>query len=50
MRFSRSYLDDEDDPVLELDFYLKGGVTEESLRTFLMICRVSYMNWLEHME
>lgn len=44
-RFSRSFLDDEGDPVLELDLDLTGGVTLERLTDYLLTCRMSYLRW-----
>jgi len=44
-RYSRSYLDDEGDPHLELDLDLVGGVTEARVVDFLTTCRVSYLTW-----
>ena len=44
-RFSRSYLDDEDDPCLELDLDLAGGVTKERLLDFFRTCKVSFQQW-----
>ena len=40
-RFSRAYLDDANDPVLESDLDFDGGVTLESLRIFLTVFRSS---------
>lgn len=44
-RFSRTYLDDEGDPHLELDLDLAGGVTEARIKDFLRTCRVSFAAW-----
>lgn len=44
-RFSRSYLDDDGDPHLELDLELTGGVTRGRLVDFLKTCRVSFTMW-----
>ena len=33
--FSRAYLDEDGDPVLEADLDLEGGVTNEAIRAFL---------------
>lgn len=44
-RFSRTYLDDEGDPHLELDLDLAGGVAEERIFDFLRTCRVSLATW-----
>ncbi len=45
-RYSRSYLDEEGDPFLELDLDLKGGVTRERVINFLKTCRLSFSSWL----
>lgn len=44
-RFSRTYLDDEGDPHLELDLDMEGGVTNARIKSFLKTCRVSFMVW-----
>lgn len=44
-RFSRSYLDDEGDPHLELDLDLSGGVSTERIRDFLRTSRTSFDAW-----
>lgn len=44
-RYSRTYLDDEGDPHLELDLDLEGGVTRERVADFLKTCRVSMGAW-----
>lgn len=44
-RFSRSYLDDEGDPCLELDLDLAGGITKDRLLDFLKTCKVSFQQW-----
>ncbi len=46
-RYSRSYLDDDGDPCLELelDLDLEGGVTEARVIDFLTTCRVSLDGW-----
>lgn len=44
-RYSRSYLDSDGDPVLELDLDLAGGVTKARIVDFLLTCRVSLMAW-----
>lgn len=41
-RFSRAYLDDDGDPVLELDLDLVGGVTEARIQDFIKTCYVSF--------
>ncbi len=45
VRYSRSYLDEDDDPVLELDLDLVGGVTRERIYDFLKTCRASFDAW-----
>jgi hypothetical protein len=44
-RYSRSYIDDEGDPVLELDLDLVGGVTPARIEDFLLTCQLSYRQW-----
>ncbi len=44
-RFSRSYLDDDGDPVLQLDLELDGGITKERIVDYLKTCRVSMAAW-----
>ncbi len=46
MRFSRSYLDDDRDPILELDLDLAGGVTKDRIVDFLKTCRSSFNAWI----
>lgn len=46
-RYSRTYLDDDGDPHLELDLDLEGGVTRERIVNFLLTCRVSMEAWCE---
>lgn len=48
-RFSRTYLDDEKDPHLELDLDLTGGVCEDNVRDFLKTARVSLLVWLQEL-
>lgn len=45
-RYSRSYLDDDNDPVLELDLDLAGGVTRDRILDFLQTCRASTSAWI----
>lgn len=45
-RYSRSYMDEENDPVLELDLDLAGGVTRARILDFLKTCRSSYVAWI----
>lgn len=47
-RYSRTYLDDDGDPHLELDLDLEGGVTRARIVDFLVTCRVSTTAWCKH--
>lgn len=44
-RYSRSYLDEDGDPVLELDLDLAGGVTKARIIDYLTTCRLSFAAW-----
>lgn len=44
-RFSRSYISDDGDPILELDLDLDGGVTLERIYRFLERCRSQFVQW-----
>jgi len=44
-RYSRSYLDKDGDPVLELDLGMSGGVTVDRIKEFFKTCRASYQAW-----
>jgi hypothetical protein len=44
-RYSRSYLDDEGDPRLELDLDMAGGVTVARIKDFFLTCKVSFTAW-----
>ena len=44
-KYSRSYIDNEGDPVLELDLDLTGGVTCERIVDFLQTCKLSLPLW-----
>lgn len=44
-RFSRTYLDDDGDPCLELDLDLAGGVTLARMHDFFRTCAVSFKKW-----
>jgi hypothetical protein len=46
-RYSRSYMDRDGDPVLELDLDITGGVTEARIRDFLLTCRLSLTQWMD---
>jgi len=45
-RYSRTYLDDENDPILESDLDLEGGVTHAHVINFIRTCRTSFEAWL----
>jgi hypothetical protein len=45
-RFSCAYMDDEDDPHLELDLDLQGGVAPDQIRRFVKICGVSLLSFM----
>ncbi|MCS7218328.1 MAG: YbjN domain-containing protein [Thermus sp.] len=48
-RFSRSYLDEDGDPVLEADLDLTGGVADAAIRNFLQTFELSlrtFMDWI----
>ena len=44
-RFSRSFIDDDGDPVLQLDLDFAGGVTRTRIVDFLQTCRQSLATW-----
>jgi hypothetical protein len=46
--FSRAYLDDDDDPVIELDLDLDGGITEDRLIDFITTVRILVTKFREH--
>jgi hypothetical protein len=46
-RFSRTYLDDDGDPHLELDLDLAGGVTHDRILDYLRTCKVSLSTWCD---
>ncbi len=46
-RYSRTYLDDEGDPVLEVDLDLEGGVSHARVLDYLKTCRVSLAAWTQ---
>jgi hypothetical protein len=46
-KYSKTYLDDDGDPVLELDLDLEGGVTTERIVDFLKTCRLSFTAWMK---
>ena len=45
MRYSKTYLDSDGDPHLELDLDLAGGVTRARIIDFLKTCTLSFGNW-----
>lgn len=49
-RFSRAYLDDVDDPVLESDLGFSGGVTGDTLVEFFRTFRASVTTFKEHIQ
>ena len=44
-RFSRAYIDDSNDPVLESDLDFDGGVTLESLKIFITVFKSSAVEY-----
>ena len=44
-RYSRAYLDKDNDPCLELDLDLAGGVSKARIADFLHTCKVSFDTW-----
>ena len=44
-KYSRSYLEHEKDPVLELDLDLEGGVTQARIANFLQTSSISFSAW-----
>lgn len=49
-RFSRAYLDEDGDPVLEADLDFEGGVTEESVARFIALYVQSLQNFDDHLD
>ncbi|MDR2197860.1 MAG: YbjN domain-containing protein [Deltaproteobacteria bacterium] len=45
--YSKTYLDDDNDPALELDLDLTGGVTEARIISFLENCEDSFKAWIK---
>ncbi|HMO79853.1 MAG TPA: YbjN domain-containing protein [Pyrinomonadaceae bacterium] len=45
-KYSRSYIDNDGDPVLELDLDLAGGVTDARIVDFLKTCRGAFVDWV----
>jgi tetratricopeptide (TPR) repeat protein len=46
-RYSKSYLDDDGDPHLELDLDCSGGISEDRILDFFHTCRRSFGRWTE---
>lgn len=44
-KYSRSYIDNDGDPCLELDLDLVGGVTPDRIKDYLRTCRDSFSAW-----
>ena len=44
-RYSRTYLNEDGNPCLELDLDLVGGVSKERILGFLTTCRASFQLW-----
>ncbi len=44
-RYSRTYLDDDGDPCIELDLDLSGGVTRARIEDYFKTCVVSLKQW-----
>ncbi len=49
-RFSRAYLDDDNDPVIEADIELTGGVTERNVKEWMKTFAVSLTTFKKHIE
>ena len=49
-RFSKAYLDDDDDPCLESDFDLEGGVSLNSISEFIKTFGISVETFHEHIS
>lgn len=46
-KYSKTYLDDDGDPHLEIDLDYSGGITESRVADFLATCRISFDRWLK---
>ncbi|MDR2405629.1 MAG: YbjN domain-containing protein [Deltaproteobacteria bacterium] len=46
-KYSKTYLDEDKDVVLELDLDLTGGVTERRIIDFFASCKLSHEQWLK---
>ncbi|MFW8566909.1 YbjN domain-containing protein [Orrella sp. 11846] len=44
-RYSRTYTDDDGDPVIELDLDLEGGVSQARILDFLKTAQISFGYW-----
>jgi hypothetical protein len=44
-RFSRAYLDQDNDPIVEMDLDLAGGVCEDRIRDFLRTAVITMRKW-----
>jgi Putative bacterial sensory transduction regulator len=49
-RFTRAYLDSDNDPVLESDIDLTGGVTQENVDEFVRTFFASLVQYKKHIE
>lgn len=49
-RFTRAYLDKDNDPVLEGDIELTGGVTEKNVKEWIKTYQVSIRAYKKHLE
>ncbi len=49
-RFTRAYLDGDNDPVLESDIDLTGGVTQENVDEFVRTFFASLVQYKKHIE
>lgn len=49
-RFTRAYLDNDNDPVLESDIDLTGGVTQENVDEFVRTFFASLVQYKKHIE
>ncbi len=49
-RFSRAYLDNVDDAVIEADLDFEGGVTEKNIEAFIRTFRISLTVFAKHIR
>ncbi len=47
-RFTRAYLDDEGDAIIEMDIILKGGISEANLSEIFSYWRLSLAGFIKH--